>query len=95
MFTISYEILPEKRDDYLSLSQRMKTHLATMNGKDYSIYEQKGKKNRFTEVYILNNMEEFEQLDDQDEKMMEFVNQLESLLANGKMKYTTLIELPA
>jgi hypothetical protein len=40
LFTISYDIHPEKRDEYLALSQQMKEHLATANGKNYSIYEQ-------------------------------------------------------
>jgi hypothetical protein len=39
-------------------------------------------------------MEEYEQLEDQDEQTMKLVEQLEPFLANGKMKYTTLIELP-
>ena len=93
MFTISYEIQSEKRDDYLALSQRMKQHLAHDHGKNYSIFEHKGKKNSFTEVFVLNTMEDYEQLEDQDETTTQLVQQLEPLLAQGKMKYTTLIEL--
>ena len=93
MFTISYDVRPEKRDEYLSLSQQMKEHLGRTNGKNYSIFEQKGKKNSFTEVFILNSMEEYEQLEDQDETTTQLVGELEQLLVNSKMKYTTLIEL--
>jgi hypothetical protein len=92
MFTISYEINPEKRDDYLALTARMKQHLAS-NGKSYAIYEQKGKKNSFSEVFLCDSMEEYDLLEDQDEQMGQFIQELEPLMVNGKMKYTTLIEL--
>ena len=93
MFTISYEINPDKRDEYLSLSQKMRGHLSPANGKNYAIYEQKGKKNSFSEVFICNNREEYDQLEDQDDVTQQLVQQLESLLVNGKMKYSTLVEL--
>ena len=94
IFTISYEINPEKREGYLDLSKTMKEHLAGTKGKNYTVYEQKGKKNSFSEVFICNSMEEFDQLeDDQDETTQELVNRLEGLLVNGKMKYTTLVEI--
>jgi hypothetical protein len=94
IFTISYEINPEKRDEYLALSKAMKEHLAGTKNKNYTVYEQKGKKNCFSEVFICDSMDEFDRLeDDQDERTEELVRQLEGLLVNGKMKYTTLIEL--
>src|SRR5438477_9716494 len=93
MFTISYDIQPEKRAEYLALSQKMKQHLALDNGRNYSIFEQKGKKNSFIEVFILNSMEEYEELEDQDDTTNQLVQLLEQLLTNGKMKYTTLVEL--
>ena len=93
MLTISYDIHPEKRSEYLALSQEMKNHIAGMNGKEYSVYEQKAKKNSFTEVFIFKSMEEYDQMEDQDEAMNAMIQRLEAMLAGGKMKYTTLIEL--
>lgn len=93
IFTISYEVNPEKRDEFLALSQTMKAHVSKTNGKEYSIFEQKGKKNNFSEVFVFNSMDEYNQLDDQDEQMNELVQKLEGLLVDGKMKYTTLIEI--
>lgn len=93
MFTISYEINPEKRDDFLALTARMKQHLAQKNSKSYSIFEHKGKKNSFSEVFIFNSMEEYDQLEDEDEQMGQFIQELEPLMVNGKMKYSTLVEL--
>ncbi|MBI1807248.1 MAG: hypothetical protein HYR76_09385 [Ignavibacteria bacterium] len=93
IFTISYDVNPEKREDYLALTQAMKEHFAQSNGKEYSIYEHKGKKNSFSEVFVFKSMEEYDQLEDQDERMAQLVQQLETLLVDGKMRYTTLIEL--
>jgi L-rhamnose mutarotase len=93
MFTISYDVKPEKRDEYLELSRVMKDHVTAQNGKNYAIFEHKTKKNSFSEVYILGSMEEYEQLDDQDDTTSQLVQRLEDLLADGKMKYTTLVEL--
>ncbi len=93
IFTISYNVDPGKREEYLGLTQEMKRHFASTNGKEYSIYEQKGKKNSFSEVFVFKSLDEYEQLEDQDERMGELVARLESLLVDGKMKYNTLVEL--
>jgi hypothetical protein len=94
LFTISYEIQPEKRDEYLALAQQMKQHFSGTKGKEYSIYEQKNKKNSFSEVFICKSIEEFDTLeDDQDDTTQNFINQLDDYLVNGKMKYSTLIEI--
>lgn len=93
IFTISYDIDPGKRQDYLALSQAMKEHFAQSNGKEYAIFEQKGKKNSFSEVFVFKSMEEYDRLEDQDERMAQLVQQLETLLVDGKMRYSTLVEL--
>lgn len=93
IFTISYDVQSEKRDEYLSLSQVMKEHFKNTNGRQYSIFEQKGKKNSFSEVFVFDNIEEYNQLEDHDERMTDLVQKLESLLVDGRMKYTTLIEV--
>jgi antibiotic biosynthesis monooxygenase (ABM) superfamily enzyme len=92
MFTISYEVKPERREEYLALSREMKTYMAGTAGKDYAVYEIKGKKNHFSEVFIFGSMEEYDQLEDQDEQLSEMVQRLEAFLTNGKMNYTTLLE---
>src|SRR5512143_2691907 len=93
LFTISYDIKPEQRDAYLALLSRMKEHLTQTTGRNYAVYEQKGRKNSFTEVFICNSVEEYEQLEDQDDQTLTLVAQLEGLLANGKMKYSTMVEV--
>jgi antibiotic biosynthesis monooxygenase (ABM) superfamily enzyme len=93
IFTISYDVQPEKRDQYLELTQVMKQHLPGTNGREYAIYEQKGKKNSFSEVFVFTSMQEFDSLEDQDERTGELIQKLETLLVDGKMRYSTLIEL--
>jgi L-rhamnose mutarotase len=94
MFTISYSIKPEQRANYLSLIAEVKNHLITVGRKNYSVFEVKGKKNHFTEVYVFNSEEEFEALDDnQDERTQELLSKLEACTDDEGMKYTTAIEL--
>jgi hypothetical protein len=91
---ISYEIKPEKQEEYLSLSKELKSHFAVERKKDYHIFEVKGKKDSFVEEFVCNSMEEYEALeDDMNESSETLVNRLETLLKEGKAKYTTLIEI--
>jgi hypothetical protein len=91
---ISYDIKPEKREEYLNLVQEMKGHFIQEKKKDYAVYELKGKKNSFVEQFICRSLEEFDSLeDDLDERGEELVNRLEGMLKDGTSKYTTLVEL--
>lgn len=93
MFTISYGIKPELREQYLELAKEMKEHFTSVGKKNYSIFETKGRKNQFTEVFITGSVEEFDALEDnQDEKTEKLVGSLEQFIDNGGMKYTTLVE---
>lgn len=93
MFTISYGIKPEMRDQYIALTKEMKDHFTTVGRKNYSVFESKGKKNQFTEVFITNSLEEFDALEDnQDEKTETLVRQLEEYVDADGMKYSTLVE---
>ena len=90
---ISYDIDPDRREDYERLAQEMKQHFTQVRKKNYSIYEQKGKKNAFVEQFVCNSQEEYEALeDDLDEKSEDLVNRLEALLKNSKARYVTMIE---
>ncbi|HCA79483.1 MAG TPA: hypothetical protein DEP53_07075 [Bacteroidetes bacterium] len=94
LLQISYDIDPEKREQYLALVKEMKNHFRVARKKDYAVYEQKGKKNSFVEQFTSNSIQEFDALeDDLDEKSEELVNQLEILKKDGTSKYTTLSEI--
>ena len=90
---ISYDIQPEKREEYLRLVQEMKAHFRGIRKKEYSVFEVKGRPQSFVEQFVCASMAEYESLeDDLDEKSEELVNRLEGFLAR-KAKYSTLIEL--
>ncbi len=91
---ISYEIKPDKRDDYLALSKELKNHFVGERKKNYAIFEQKGKKNFFVEEFVCNSAEEYEALEDgTTESGEELVNRLETFLKDGKARYATLLEI--
>jgi hypothetical protein len=91
---ISYEINPEKRDDYLALAAELKHHFIGEQKKNYTIFEQKGKKNFFIEEFVCNSPEEYEALEDgMTESSEELVNRLETYLKEGKARYATLVEV--
>ncbi len=91
---ISYEINPDKREAYLALAAELKRHFAGEQKKNYTIYEQKGKKNFFIEEFVCNSVEEYEVLEDgMTESSEDLVNRLETLLKEGKTRYATLVEV--
>ena len=91
---ISYEIKQEKREEYLALATELKSHFSGEQKKNYTIFEQKGKKNFFVEEFICNSVEEYETLEDgTTESGEELVNRLETFLKDGKARYATLIEI--
>lgn len=93
MFTISYGIKPELRDAYLDLAKQMKEHFTSVGKKNYAVYETRGKKNHFTEVFITNTLEEYDALEDnQDEKTEALIGKLDEFIDDGGMKYSTLLE---
>jgi hypothetical protein len=94
MFTISYGIKPEQRTNYMALIAELKQHLVNVAKKNYSVFEVKGKRNQFTEIYVFSNEEEFDALDDnQDERTQELLGKLEGCVDASGMKYTTNVEL--
>ena len=93
MFTISYAIKPESRDQYLRVIREMRYHLTTAGKHNYSVFEAKGKKNQFTEVFITDSMEEFDALEDNlDEKAQDLISTLEGFVDDSGMKYNTVVE---
>lgn len=94
MFTISYAVKPELREAYLALMKEMKEHLKTVGNANYSVYETKGRKNQFAEVFLTDSIEEFDALEDnQDERTQQLVSNIQQYLEDGGMKYTTWVEV--
>ena len=94
ILTVSYEIHPEKKDDYISLMNKLKEIITANNNCSYSIYETIGRKNKFSEVYIFNSKEDYDNFDDQQEAIEEIVNQINSeFVKEGKISSTQMMEV--
>jgi hypothetical protein len=94
MFTISYEVREEMRTKYIEAIGRMRNHLRSVAGKNYSVYEVRGRKNAFAEVYVTGTMEEFDALEDnQDEITQSLLQEVEGCLEKGTTKYSTFVEI--
>ena len=95
LFQINYDISPEKRDDYLQTVKELQEHLKNNSHKNYFVVEDKNKLNNFTEIYICENEEEYESLEDEtDDKTFELTNKIFSnYVINKKARYTTFYEI--
>ncbi len=93
LFSIQYEIKPEKLDDYSTVIRELKLQLKSQEIESYSVYEVKGKKNHFQEIYTFSSEEAYEQFDDdQNERINLLINKLNEMTVDNSTKYTTLIE---
>lgn len=94
IFSIRYNIFPEKRNEYLDIIRELKTLVKADGLESYSVYEQKNKPNNFEEVYIFQSEEAFENFDDnQDERIDILMTKLSDLIKEQSTQYTTLIEV--
>jgi len=94
LFTINYEVDKDKREEYLRTIRELKNLIKADGLESYSIYEVKGKSNRFQEQYIFSSDEAFENFEDgTDERMSILISKIESLTIDHSTKYSTLVEL--
>lgn len=93
MFTVTYGIKPELRQQYLALVNELTSHLVQQRKMDYAVYELKGKKNTFTEVFTLPSVEEFDAMDEnQDERTEDLVSKVQACADGTGIRYSTLLE---
>lgn len=94
LFTIAYSIRPEKREEYLQYVARLRHHFQTVEKKEYAVYEVKGKRDQFMEVFTAHGMQEFDALEDyQDPQTEALISRLQEYVDDQGMKYTSLVEL--
>lgn len=91
LFQISYDIHPEKRDEYLVDAKALESYITSHTDHNYMVVEDKNKKNSFSEVYVLNNEAEFEGLEDEmDDTIYGLTTKiLSQYVVGGKTKYST------
>lgn len=94
LFTINYEIQHDKREEYLRTIKELKTLIKAEGLESYSVYEVKGKANRFQEQYIFVSEETFENFeDDTDERINILINKISGMTVEHSTKYSTFAEL--
>jgi hypothetical protein len=95
ILTVSYEILSEKREEYLEYMKEIKEYILKKNNCEYSLFEQIGRKNLFSEIYSFNSKEDYDNFDEvEDEQMEVLLDKLNSeFIKDGKVKSTQMIEV--
>ena len=95
IFQINYELIPEKREEYLETIKKLQEHLNGNSGKSYMVLEDKNRKNHFSEIYICESLEEYENLENEtDEITFELTNKIfNSFILDNKASYTTLYQV--
>ncbi len=94
LFTISYTVKPDSRDAYLQHVRGLREHLRTRAKKDYGLYEAKGKKDQFMEVFVSESMEDFDALEDNlDPETESMIAKVEEFVDEKGMKYSTMVEV--
>lgn len=95
LFEINYNIFPEKREEYINTINELKESQKETSKISYSVFESKKVTNNFTEIYICDNEEDFDSLEDnQSEKTMELTQRLfDDFIKDKKVSYTTKYEV--
>ena len=94
IFSVQYEINPNKREDYLTVVRELKNLLKAEGLESYNVYEVKSKANHFQELFTFTSMEAYEQFeDDQNERINILINKLSEFTQGHSSKYTLLNEL--
>jgi hypothetical protein len=56
---VNYEIIPEKRNDYLTIMREIKNDVISKTDIKYNVFESKNKQNYFSEVIQCDSREKF------------------------------------
>ncbi|SRR3989339_1075650 len=94
IFSIRYNIFPEKREEYLDVVRELKNIVKAEGLETYSVFEQKNKPNNFEEVYIFKSQEAYENFEDNtDERIDILMTKLSDMIKEQTTQYTTLFEV--
>jgi hypothetical protein len=95
LFEINYNVYPEMRDDYLETITELKSLIKEKTNSDYFVMENRKVSNNFSELYIFDSEEEFDNMEDnQDEKTSELIEKIfDEFVVNKKLNYSTKDEI--
>ena len=94
IFEINYNIIPEKRDEYLRTVQELKSKIRE-TGVEYSVYENRKDSENFSEIYVCRDEDEFETLEDnQSDEIVGLTQKLfDEYIQTNKVTYITRQEI--
>ncbi len=94
IFTVQYEINPQKREDFLVAVRELKSLMKADGLESYSVFEVKGKINHFEEFFVFSSKDNFDNYDDnENERIGILLNKVEEMKIPNTTKYNTLYEL--
>lgn len=94
VFSISYEIIPEKRAEYLDVIRELKSIIKSEGLESYAVFEEKSKKNNFKEIYIYESKEAWEEADESENERVDILmTKLSDLVKEKSTQYSTLFEV--
>ncbi len=94
IFSINYDIIPEKRSEYLDVVRELKSIIKADGLESYSVFEQKSKKNSFSEIYVYESKEAWEDADEVgNERVDILMTKLSDLVKEKTTHYSTLFEV--
>ncbi|MBI1932781.1 MAG: hypothetical protein HYS24_09625 [Ignavibacteriales bacterium] len=94
IFSISYDILPEKRNDYLGIVRELKSIIKSDGLESYSVFEQKSKENSFQEIYVYKSQQAWEDSDESENERVDILmTKLSDLIKEKSTQYSTLFEV--
>ncbi len=93
LLSLSYEIKPERRGEYMAYMERLRDHLVREVGYAYAVWEQDGKPNWFTEMILCTTAKEFDRLAGPDDSTTRrFLRELDQYLVEpSRVQRTTLM----
>jgi len=94
LFTINYEIQTDKKEEYLKTVREIKNIIKAEGLESYTVFQVKGKANRFEEQFIFSSEEAFENFEeDTDERINILINKISGMTVEHTTKYMTLNEV--
>jgi len=94
IFIISYDIVPDKRSQYLDVIRELKSIVKSEGLESYSVFEQKSKENSFKEIYIYHSKESWEEADEADNERVDILmTKMSDLIKDKTTQYSTLFEV--
>ena len=92
ILTVQYDVVGDKRNEYLASVEKLKSHYATNQYVSYSVYEQRGKHNSFAEIFLAHSEVAYKKFDESEDDAADTISAELQQYIDGKTKYSTYIE---